>query len=440
MKRILFFYALFFIFLNSFAQAPEKMTYQAIIRDAGNNVIASTSIGMKISILKGSTSGTVVYTETQTPTTNINGLVTIIIGGTGFPINWSNDTYFIKTETDPAGGTNYTITGTMQLLSVPYALHANTADAVTAITINNLSDAKSNDALSSYYIGHNSGVNADDAAISNTAVGSYAGNLITTGTKNTAIGTEAGVTDGALTHTTALGYNAKASANHQVVLGTISETVIIPNVIHIIPQDWGTTNGPAGGVAGDLYVESSETGSHTKGLYYYNGTNWEQINKPKYAIGDLAFGGLICYLDETGEHGLICSEADFSVNAWTPDATYPTTVAEGDGLWAGEMNTNIIIAQFETLTGHAAYDCSRYTASTSGGPLYGDWYLPSLWELQQIYDNRAALSIGSTYTYWSSTDAGSSNTGNAYKIDFSTGITADQIKTTSNHIRAVRKF
>jgi hypothetical protein len=92
---------------------------------------------MQISILQGSASGTVVYVETQKPTTNANGLVSIEIGG-GTVVNgafatidWANGLYFIKTETDPTGGTNYTITGTNQLLSVPYALHAKTAETVT---------------------------------------------------------------------------------------------------------------------------------------------------------------------------------------------------------------------------------------------------------------------------------------------------------------------
>ncbi|NCA80494.1 MAG: hypothetical protein EOM76_09990, partial [Sphingobacteriia bacterium] len=76
---------------------------------------------------------TAVYVETQTPTTNANGLVSIEIGGgAGFDaIDWANGIYFIKTETDPVGGTNYTITGTSQLLSVPYALHAKTAESVS---------------------------------------------------------------------------------------------------------------------------------------------------------------------------------------------------------------------------------------------------------------------------------------------------------------------
>src|SRR5690554_5892968 len=119
------------------AQAPEKMSYQAVVRDGSNALVSSTAVGMQISILQGSATGTAVYVETQTPTSNINGLVSLEIGsgtvvsGDFTTIDWANGPYFIKTETDPTGGTSYTITGTSQLLSVPYALHAKTAETVT---------------------------------------------------------------------------------------------------------------------------------------------------------------------------------------------------------------------------------------------------------------------------------------------------------------------
>jgi hypothetical protein len=120
-----------------FAQSSLKMSYQAVIRNSSDVLVINTQIGMQISILQGSTNGTAVYVETQTPTTNANGLVSIEIGngtvvsGDFTTINWANGPYFIKTETDPTAGTNYTITGTSQLLSVPYALHAKTAETVT---------------------------------------------------------------------------------------------------------------------------------------------------------------------------------------------------------------------------------------------------------------------------------------------------------------------
>ena len=117
--------------LIAFCQTPDAMSYQAVIRNASNELVASQVVGMQISILQGSASSTSVYTETQSPTTNANGLVSISIGeGTTnddfSSIDWADGPYFIKTETDPNGGSDYSITGTTQLLSVPYAMHAKT--------------------------------------------------------------------------------------------------------------------------------------------------------------------------------------------------------------------------------------------------------------------------------------------------------------------------
>jgi hypothetical protein len=136
MKK-LFSIVFFAICTLTFAQAPQKMTYQAVIRDAANNLIVSSPVGMRISILQGSAVGTAVYVETQIASTNANGLVTTEIG-TGSPvigafaiINWANGPYFLKTETDPTGGTSYSITATSQLNSVPYALYAEKAGSIS---------------------------------------------------------------------------------------------------------------------------------------------------------------------------------------------------------------------------------------------------------------------------------------------------------------------
>lgn len=115
------------------AQTPQSFKYQAVARDAGGDVVADQAVGMQISILHGSTSGTAVYVETFTPTTNEFGLINLNIGagtvisGDLTTINWSADTYFLKIEMDLTGGTTYVEYGTSQLLSVPYALHAKTA-------------------------------------------------------------------------------------------------------------------------------------------------------------------------------------------------------------------------------------------------------------------------------------------------------------------------
>lgn len=130
MKKITLVLLLLSSFTVLFAQAPQKMNYQSVIRKTDGTLLSNTLVGIKTSILLGSITGTASYVETQTTTTNANGLATIEIGG-GTPvtgtfsgIDWGAGSHFIKTEIDPAGGTNYTISGTSQLLSVPYALYA----------------------------------------------------------------------------------------------------------------------------------------------------------------------------------------------------------------------------------------------------------------------------------------------------------------------------
>lgn len=111
------------------AQSPQRISYQAVIRNAAGALV-TTQVGMRISILKGSASGTAVYVETQTPTPNVNGIVSIEIGGgtvvsgTIPGIDWAAGPYWVKTEIATAPPlTTYTVTGSSQLLSVPYALY-----------------------------------------------------------------------------------------------------------------------------------------------------------------------------------------------------------------------------------------------------------------------------------------------------------------------------
>jgi uncharacterized protein (TIGR02145 family) len=130
MKTLISLFALSFIAFTAIAQAPQKFSYQSVIRNSGNQLVANQSVGVKISILQGSATGIAVYAETHSPLTNANGLATLEIGGGAVlsgnfvNINWANGPYFIKTETDLNGGSNYIITNTTQLLSVPYALYS----------------------------------------------------------------------------------------------------------------------------------------------------------------------------------------------------------------------------------------------------------------------------------------------------------------------------
>ena len=130
MKKIsTLFIALLFTLL-AWGQSPQSISYQAVLRDASNKLLPNQNLGLQISVLQGNNNGTSVYTETQTATTNVNGLYTIEIGtGTTSDnfsnIDWSSGPYYLKIAIDPTGGTSYTITGTSEIISVPYALYSN---------------------------------------------------------------------------------------------------------------------------------------------------------------------------------------------------------------------------------------------------------------------------------------------------------------------------
>lgn len=311
MKKLFTVLAAVFFTVGVFAQPPEKISYQAVIRDQNNNLVTNQAVGMKISIFRGSTIGTIVYEETYNPkpTTNANGLVTVEIGG-GIPlrgtfstIDWSSGTYKLMTAIDPEGGTNYTITGSSQILSVPYALHAKTAESVT-------------------------------------------------GTKT-------------------------------------------------------------------------------------------------YSVGDFAHGGIVFWVDETGQHGLVCAKADQSDGVRWYAGTFGNTQAKGDGPYAGKANTSIIISAQVAIgddgNTYAARICNELQI-TENGITYGDWYLPSKEELNLMYQNRAKINAtaasngGSGFTngkYWSSTEIYNND---AWDQSFAFGSQFTNRKNDSNRVRAVRAF
>lgn len=113
-----------------YAQAPQSFSYQAVARDMAGNIIANKAVSLRFSILDGSSSGTVVYQETQSATTNVLGLCNVSVGqgtvtsGNFSTIGWGSGGKFLKVEIDPNGGSSYTVMGTTQMLSVPYALYA----------------------------------------------------------------------------------------------------------------------------------------------------------------------------------------------------------------------------------------------------------------------------------------------------------------------------
>ena len=136
MKKVFILSAAVLLTASVVAQSPEKMSYQAVIKDAANKLVVNQTIGIQISILQGSVTGLPVYVEQHLQSTNSNGLLSLEIGtgtaltGEFLSIDWANGPYFLKTETDLTGGTDYAVTGISQFLSVPYALHAKTAETL----------------------------------------------------------------------------------------------------------------------------------------------------------------------------------------------------------------------------------------------------------------------------------------------------------------------
>lgn len=133
--KLIYFFSLVFtlLYLGLSAQAPNKMSYQSVIRDGSGVLIKNSDIGVRVQILKGLASGVSVYTEVHKVKSNENGLITLSIGdgviesGSIQTIDWGADKYFMKTEYDLSGGVNYTLEGLSELLSVPYAFYSSTS-------------------------------------------------------------------------------------------------------------------------------------------------------------------------------------------------------------------------------------------------------------------------------------------------------------------------
>jgi hypothetical protein len=527
MKKLFTLFVMVAFYFNVIAQSPQKMSYQAVIRNAANALVTSHVIGMRISILRGSESGTVSYTETQTPTTNVNGLVSIEIGGgTGFDtIHWSNGHYFIKTETDPAGGSSYTITGTSQLLSVPYALYSKTSEtASNAVTITGnqtITGIKtfSNDLLiNGLTVGLGKGAVSSNTAIGtnalyfnttgqsntangfialysnttgdintangvqalyanttggyNTANGFSALYLNTTGNANTANGVQALRSNTTGNFNTAIGYYAgftNSTGNNNVFLGyeagyweTGSNKLFIDNQTRANESDarakaliYGIFDAdPANQVLtvnGNVGIGTTTPGSKlevTGQIKITGGTpaigkvltsdatglaTWQTPSGGGHFIGESYGGGIVFYVYDNGQHGLIAATADQSTGLVWTNTAFQSTVSNAvrDGVNGGLSNTERIIIQAGAGS-YAAQLCANYQ-----GGNYADWYLPSKFELNLLYLQKTVVGGFANSVYWSSTEDDPSAAWYQY---FSTGIQYTNDKNATAYVRAIRAF
>jgi hypothetical protein len=176
------------------------------------------------------------------------------------------------------------------------------------------------------------------------------------------------------------------------------------------------------------------TDCSTIGPYTYNGTQWVSMSYKTFKIGDAAFGGIVIWVDESGQHGLVAATVDQSISTqwWTGTYVHLNKVRT-DGIGTGLNNSEVIITALGNATNYAAKYCANYLG---GG--YGDWYLPSKYELNLVYLQKPLLGVFASGAYWSSTE---SNANQAWVQSFDDGSQSPGYdKGGFWAVRAVRKF
>lgn len=414
MKRSITFFAFMVLAIVLFAQAPSKISFQAVIRNSTNQLVTNSLVGMRFSILKGEETGVAVYIETTTTKTNANGLVTTEIGthnivyGSIGSIDWENGPYFLKTETDPAGGSNYSITGTSPILSVPIALYA----------------TKAGNGFSGSYIDLTNKPTLFD--------GSW--NSLTGKPPFAFVATSGSYND--LSNKPTLFSGKYNDLTDKPALALVATSGSYNDLSNKPITDGSETKVTAGN---NIAVTGSGTGITP---YIIN------LNIPHY-VGELYGGGAVFYVDHTGNHGLICGMVDVSGNqSWSNiTSTQIGIAAQSD--WDGKSNTNAIINQ-PGQSYSAAKLCKEYTNADYGTGIYNDWYLPTALELAKLYDalyqlnktfetdgNSSTTPIWKNNVYWSSNERDSNN---AYYFDFNGGSYGFSGKYNFLPVRAVRSF
>ncbi len=455
MKKIITLFAVLITGISLCAQTPESMSYQAVIRNSSDQLVTNHTIGMRISILQGPEGSTTVYTEIHTPVTNANGLVSIEIGngtivsGDFATIDWTDGPYFIKTETDPEGGENYTITGTSQLLSVPYALHSKTAETVTGeipetdpvftawdkSTGISISESQIGD-LQTYLTSESDPAMAASFDFSGATAGDilqFDGSKWVKVTPSYLTGyTEIDPVFTAWDKSTGISISESQIGDLQTYLTSESDPVFGTSAAGgISTTDIDNWNGKQDQLTAGTGINIvGNTISATGGSTHY--------------VGEFYGGGVVFWVDRTGEHGFILAMADLSTSyVWSNI----TTILGTTNSWDGAGNTTIITGQ-SGHTNSAAKLCEDYINNDYGTGIYSDWYLPSAAEMNLIWnsfyevqkaietDGDASTTVLTRTYYWSSSEYST----NAWNFSFGEGSMLYYYKGNSRYVRAIRAF
>jgi hypothetical protein len=445
--RVFLLFSFFFSLSPAFAQAPQKMSYQAVIRNASNALVTNSNVGMRISVLQGTASGTAVYVETQTATTNANGLATLEIGagtvvsGTFASISWGTNTYFIKTETDPTGGTNYTIVGTSQFLSVPYALFASNSGSTNNWTTTGNNIANNNTGN----VGIGTGATVPSSLLTVKAGGIGFTQEDSSGANQIGFYTNENYA-WIQTHTnTDLSFTTDNGSTQMVLqkeTGNLGIGVDDPDEKLVVDGKTKTYDLQVVDGAGEGKVLTSDAAGNA---------TWQTASGTglTHYIGEIFGGGIVVAVWKTAgvEHGLIVSPTNLHNPAnggdGIPYSNVSTTLIgpTAASISDGQANTTAIISQ----PGHTVSAASVCRAYNGGG--FNDWYLPAVTELNECRNNlfvinKVAGSADAFYalTYWSSTESFNGSYAMSQNFNLSDSVNQTSFKTDPYGIRAMRRF
>jgi hypothetical protein len=446
MKNIISFFAAFLFTANVFAQAPEKMSYQAVVRDANGVLISNSLIGVQVSITKSAFFPIIVYSETHSATTNVNGLLTLAIG-TGTPtygsfstINWGEGTYNISTTIDLTGGTNFNggLLSTTQLLSVPYAMYAK-ASGTSAQTSTGCPDGTTigeikywdgtewitiAPALNGNFLQLVNGVPTWSNISSTVELPTLSTNTVSNITPFQAYLSGYVVADG-----------GGPVAERGFCYGTSQNPTIQDNIV-ACGNGLGSFNAIVPGLISNTNYNARTYATNSAGTVYGNQQSFTTL---VFEIGISYLGGILAYILQPGDpgynanvlHGIIAAPSDQSTGAeWGCNGT-AIPGASGIAIGTGAQNT-IDIENGCATAGTAADICANLVL---GG--YSDWYLPSREELHKLYLNKVAIGGFASDIYCSSSQI---NATTAWGIDFFENTVGAGYLKGPKYVRAVRAF